>query len=85
MTDEPQTEPAAEDVVDTTDGNRDPLSTDDGLAEISATMPSVPDDRPVLEDADPSEHPGIPLDDQEGMDVAEDGSDPLAEYATEED
>lgn len=86
MTDEPQggDEVEGDELVDTTDGPRDPLSTDDVLAELTGMMPAVPEDRPVTEDADPSAAPGISPVDQLGLDVAVDGTDPLAEYAVEE-
>jgi hypothetical protein len=72
---EPDTGPAAEDV----DGvERDPLSTDDGLAAAAETMPEV-ETTP-----DPGENaivlPEPPLVDEPALDVTDDGDDPLAEH-----
>lgn len=84
MTDVPQqTEPDPEEVVDTTDGSRDPLTTDDGLIAISAQMPQVPEDR-VATDPLAEPDPKAPSSSDPELDIAEDGTDPLAAYAPEE-
>ncbi len=86
MTDPTQPTPAGEPVdepvdeqVDTTDGSRDPLSTDDGLAEAAAAgMPEVEQrDTPPGEDAGPTEERRLL--DAPGLEVGDDGEDPCAD------
>lgn len=65
--------------LDTTSGDRDPLSTDGGLAQAATQMPSIGEDRPADD--------GRPVDDIHnfgaltlpGLDLENDGTDPLAE------
>lgn len=66
-------EPAGE-VVDTTEGSRDPLSTDDGLIAATAAMPVVADGRDVAAGEDTGR-----IGDDTGLVIAEDGSDPLTD------
>lgn len=69
----------ADDQVDTSQSERDPLSTDDGLAEVAAAgMPETEtEEDPNGEDALP-DSPGVLLDNP-GLDVTDDGVDPCAE------
>lgn len=88
---EPTVDPAdegqADEDLDTTDGERDPLTTDDGLVAASRAIPLMPDDDARAEDgsepADPSVQPE-PTHDQAGLDVGDDGFDPTGDYAVEE-
>jgi hypothetical protein len=83
MTDEPRAvdaEPSDPD-LDTTDGRRDPLTTDEGLLAAAADMPTTPVDvghGGASEDA--AQH--RELQDVPELDVDEDGNDPTAELAT---
>ncbi len=82
MTDDPT---AVDDPgLDTTDGQRDELSTDDGLNAITALMPLVSDDRQIDDADDPAEQTRSDRGDQ-ALEVDDDGNDPLAAYAVEED
>lgn len=79
---EPNTTPATDDVdvaLDTTDGQRDPLTTDEGLAAAAETMPAVDDARPV-DDVTGSPQAGEPVS-TPGLDVDENGTDPVAQLA----
>lgn len=76
-------EPAAAEPVDekldTTDGTRDPLTTDEGLAAAAENMPAVDEARPVDETTggQPAAEPVATPE----LDVADDGTDPTAELA----
>lgn len=61
--------------LDTTDGTRSPLTTDDGLAAVAEQMPTVQSTAPATSE-DCAEH--RELQDAPGLDVQEDGTDPLA-------
>lgn len=78
---EPTDTPAGEDVdeeLGTTDGDRDPLSTDDGLAAAAEGMPEVVDraETPGEDGQDPEQRPLL---DNPGLDVTADGDDPTAQ------
>ena len=61
--------------LDTTDGTRSPLTTDDGLTAAAAQMPTVQSTvQAISEDAQHRE-----LQDTAGLDVTSDGTDPLAD------
>lgn len=65
--------------LDTTSGERDPLSTDDGLAEVAEQMPAVAEDRAV-DDNTGSQPDGEPVD-LPDLQVGPDGADPVADLA----
>lgn len=69
---------------DTADGDRDPLTTDDGLAEVGDQMPEV-EDRADAPGEDTGEPAGRPLLDVPDLDVTPTGEDPLAELAHADD
>lgn len=81
-------EPAADD-FDANGGDRDPLTTDDGLAEASEGIPAVEDrDGPSgndglyvqYDDGEPFDmFPRQPPVEARGLEVGDDGNDPLAD------
>lgn len=78
---EPTDTTAGEDVdeqLDTTDGDRDPLSTDDGLAAAAQGMPEVVD-RPETPGEDGQDPEQRPLLDNPDLDVTDVGDDPTAQ------
>lgn len=72
------TEDQVDEQLDTTDGERDPLSTDDGLAEVAGQMPEVPDrdEEPGEDGQDVDQRPLL---DNPELDVDGDGNDPTAD------
>lgn len=69
--------------LDTTDGNRDPLTTDDGLAEAAEGVPQV-DDRDDQDTSDPAEKLDQPVAAPE-LEVDDNGNDPLTDDADDGD
>jgi hypothetical protein len=65
--------------LDTTGGQRDPLTTDEGLAAAADAMPAVAEDRPV-DDLTGDQPHGEPVATPD-LDVTDDGTDPTAELA----
>lgn len=68
---------AGEPQLDTTNGTRDPLTTDDGLVAASAQIPQFADGSQV--DDTGGEPVAAP-----GLDITEDGTDPLVDAAEED-
>lgn len=75
---------SADENLDTTDGQRDPLTTDDGLEAAAENMPAVPDDRDGDEDLAGNPNRGaveaVPVETPE-LDITDDGTDPVADLA----
>lgn len=67
----------ADEQLDTTSGDRDPLSTDDGLAEASEGIPQI-EDRDSDGDGVPDPFDGQNPVTADGLEVDQDGNDPLA-------
>ena len=77
--DETVGEAGVDETLDTTAGDRDPLSTDDGLAAIAEQMPAVDEDRPV--DDETGNAAAFADLDLPGLDLRPDDTDPLADMA----
>lgn len=83
MTDQPDDVDLVDEDLDTTDGTRDPLSTDDGLAAAAEGMPEVPE-RDVPPGEDSAYDDVRPLLYSPGLDVTDDGDDPCAHLGADD-